>query len=170
MFARCGLDKSSEVQQAARSLFGTYLAALPNHRIVDLVARGQDKLPARQPGSGLLPGSAREACGVGRGTKDQNGKAVGQREMYGLAAASQRCLPSVSEHTIQSGKGSRVVETDQAPKALATVVDEWSNDGFILSFELEIDRSLIVPKAPTALERYRSPDCDRKLVTSLLHI
>ncbi|GAA5922792.1 hypothetical protein JCM1841_000709 [Sporobolomyces salmonicolor] len=54
VFARYWLDKSSEVQQAARSLFGTYLAALPDHRVVALVERWQDKLPARQTGPGVL--------------------------------------------------------------------------------------------------------------------
>ncbi|GAA5900483.1 hypothetical protein JCM5296_001559 [Sporobolomyces johnsonii] len=54
VFARYWLDKSSEVQQAARSLFGTYLAALPDHRILALVERWEDELPARQTGPGLL--------------------------------------------------------------------------------------------------------------------
>ncbi|GAA5942879.1 hypothetical protein JCM1841_000741, partial [Sporobolomyces salmonicolor] len=131
---RLFLNSPAEVQQAARSLFGTYLAALPDHRIVDSVERWQDK----------------------RVTTDESGKAVGQREMYSLAAAvSDFSIPyaRVPEHTIQSGQGSLVIEMDPAPKALETGVDEWSNDGFILSFELELDRSLVIPKARTALER-----------------
>ncbi|GAA5873252.1 hypothetical protein JCM5296_004223 [Sporobolomyces johnsonii] len=90
-------------------------------------------------------------------TKDKNGQAVGRRGMYYLAAAvSDFFIPyaRVSEHKIQSGKGSLVIEMDQVPKVLKTMVDEWSNDGFIISFKLETDRSLIIPKARTALERY----------------
>jgi len=41
-----------------------------------------------------------------------------------------------SEHKIQSGKGSLVIEMDQVPKVLKTMVDEWSNDGFIISFKV----------------------------------
>ncbi|GAA5851270.1 hypothetical protein JCM3766R1_006047 [Sporobolomyces carnicolor] len=90
-------------------------------------------------------------------TKDQHGKQVGRRGMYYLAAAvSDFFIPHtrMSEHKIQSGKGSLVIEMDQVPKVLKTMVDEWSNDGFIISFKLETDRSLIIPKARAALERY----------------
>ncbi|ORY76900.1 hypothetical protein BCR35DRAFT_280286 [Leucosporidium creatinivorum] len=55
------LDKSNEVQQAARSLFGTYLAASSDARVLALVERWQDLLPSRQSeGSGLY-GSADQA-------------------------------------------------------------------------------------------------------------
>ncbi|GAA5947871.1 hypothetical protein JCM3765_001121 [Sporobolomyces pararoseus] len=90
-------------------------------------------------------------------TKDKEGKEVGRRGMYYLAAAvSDFFIPHtrMSEHKIQSGKGSLVIEMDQVPKVLKTMVDEWSNDGFIISFKLETDRNLIIPKARTALERY----------------
>ncbi|GAA6064483.1 hypothetical protein JCM10212_000363 [Sporobolomyces blumeae] len=42
------LDRNLEVQQAARSLFGTYLASLSDDEIIALVRRWQDHLPARQ--------------------------------------------------------------------------------------------------------------------------
>ncbi|GAA5905440.1 phosphopantothenate--cysteine ligase CAB2 [Sporobolomyces salmoneus] len=90
-------------------------------------------------------------------TKDRDGKQVGRRGMYYLAAAvSDFFIPHtrMSEHKIQSGKGSLVIEMDQVPKVLKTMVDEWSNDGFIISFKLETDRNLIIPKARAALERY----------------
>jgi phosphopantothenate-cysteine ligase len=41
-----------------------------------------------------------------------------------------------SEHKIQSGKGSLVIEMDQVPKVLKTMVDEWSNEGFVVSFKV----------------------------------
>ncbi|GAA6062642.1 hypothetical protein JCM10212_003454 [Sporobolomyces blumeae] len=89
--------------------------------------------------------------------KDKDGNEVGRRGMYYLAAAvSDFFIPHtrMSEHKIQSGKGSLVIEMDQVPKVLKTMVDEWSNDGFIISFKLETDRTLIIPKARAALERY----------------
>ncbi|GAA6030192.1 hypothetical protein JCM8097_008980 [Rhodosporidiobolus ruineniae] len=54
VFAHFWLDKSSEVQQAARSLFGTYLASLPDDSILAFVEWWQEKLPARQHGTGVL--------------------------------------------------------------------------------------------------------------------
>ncbi|KAM0788347.1 hypothetical protein ACM66B_001488 [Microbotryomycetes sp. NB124-2] len=89
--------------------------------------------------------------------KDDKGKALGRRGMYYLAAAvSDFFIPSqrMSEHKIQSGKGSLVIEMDQVPKVLKDMVDEWSNQGFIVSFKLETDANLLIPKARTALDRY----------------
>ena len=43
-----------------------------------------------------------------------------------------------SEHKIQSGKGSLVVEMDQVPKILKPMVDEWSPEGFVVSFKVRI--------------------------------
>ncbi|KAM0755152.1 DNA/pantothenate metabolism flavoprotein [Meredithblackwellia eburnea MCA 4105] len=89
--------------------------------------------------------------------KDLEGKALGRRGMYYLAAAvSDFFIPRqrMSEHKIQSGKGSLIIEMDQVPKVLKAMVDEWSNDGFIVSFKLETDINLLIPKARAALERY----------------
>jgi len=77
--------------------------------------------------------------------------------MYYLAAAvSDFFLPrqKMSEHKIQSGKGSLHIEMDQVPKVLKPMVDEWTRDGFIVSFKLETDPDLLIPKACAALERY----------------
>ena len=41
-----------------------------------------------------------------------------------------------SEHKIQSGKGSLVIEMDQVPKILKPMVDEWTPEGFIVSFKV----------------------------------
>lgn len=134
--------------------------------------------------------------------KDGEGKALGRRGMYYLAAAvsdffipTQRMVSRLSlslsvlgggrlmgmggaqsEHKIQSGKGSLIIEMDQVPKVLKSMVDEWSNDGYIVSFkvrsslpspsllllltlpsplsQLETDPSLIIPKSLVALTRY----------------
>ncbi|KII87857.1 hypothetical protein PLICRDRAFT_690760 [Plicaturopsis crispa FD-325 SS-3] len=77
--------------------------------------------------------------------------------LYYLAAAvSDFFLPTqkMSEHKIQSGKGSLHIEMDQVPKILKPMVDEWTRDGYIVSFKLETDQTLLIPKARAALERY----------------
>ena len=71
--------------------------------------------------------------------KDDKGHALGRRGMYYLAAAvSDFYIPTqrMSEHKIQSGKGSLTIEMDQVPKVLQHVVQDWSNDGFIVSFKV----------------------------------
>ncbi|TFY73900.1 hypothetical protein EWM64_g10113 [Hericium alpestre] len=82
---------------------------------------------------------------------------IGRQSLYYLAAAvSDFFLPrqKMSEHKIQSGKGSLIIEMDQVPKILKPMVDEWSREGFIVSFKLETDPALLIPKARGALERY----------------
>ncbi|PVF95083.1 DFP-domain-containing protein [Serendipita vermifera] len=82
---------------------------------------------------------------------------VGRNAMYYLAAAvSDFFLPrqKMSEHKIQSGKGSLQIEMDQVPKILKPLVDEWTPEGFIVSFKLETDSTILIPKARAALERY----------------
>ncbi|KAJ7048493.1 DNA/pantothenate metabolism flavoprotein [Mycena amicta] len=79
------------------------------------------------------------------------------RAMYYLAAAvSDFFLPrqKMSEHKIQSGKGSLHIEMDQVPKILKPMVEEWTRDGYIVSFKLETDDHLLIPKARNALRRY----------------
>lgn len=41
-----------------------------------------------------------------------------------------------SEHKIQSGKGSLHIEMDQVPKIIKPLVDEWTKEGFIVSFKV----------------------------------
>lgn len=64
---------------------------------------------------------------------------LGKNAMYYLAAAvSDFFLPrqKMSEHKIQSGKGNLSIEMDQVPKILKPMVDEWTKDGFIVSFKV----------------------------------
>ncbi|KAG5646747.1 hypothetical protein DXG03_002429 [Asterophora parasitica] len=83
---------------------------------------------------------------------------LGKKSMYYLAAAvSDFFLPrqKMSEHKIQSGKGSLHIEMDQVPKILKPMVTEWTKgEGFIVSFKLETDGDLLIPKARAALDRY----------------
>ncbi|SDA01421.1 BZ3500_MvSof-1268-A1-R1_Chr10-1g02649 [Microbotryum saponariae] len=55
------LDTSTEVQQATRTLFGTYLAASSDARVEALVEQWQDALPARQSEMGSLCEGADQA-------------------------------------------------------------------------------------------------------------
>ncbi|KAJ8473657.1 hypothetical protein ONZ51_g7742 [Trametes cubensis] len=82
---------------------------------------------------------------------------LGRSCLYYLAAAvSDFFLPrqKMSEHKIQSGKGSLHIEMDQVPKILKPLVAEWTREGFIVSFKLETDPDLLIPKARQALARY----------------
>ncbi|GAA5825296.1 hypothetical protein JCM11251_006926 [Rhodosporidiobolus azoricus] len=54
IFARFWLDRNVEVQQAARTLFGTYLVAMPDDDAVAFVERWQESLPARSSSIGVL--------------------------------------------------------------------------------------------------------------------
>ena len=44
-----------------------------------------------------------------------------------------------SEHKIQSGKGNLSIEMDQVPKILKPMVDEWTKDGYIVSFKVRVN-------------------------------
>ncbi|PPQ81403.1 hypothetical protein CVT26_007676 [Gymnopilus dilepis] len=82
---------------------------------------------------------------------------LSRKAMFYLAAAvSDFFLPrqKMSEHKIQSGKGSLHIEMDQVPKILKPLVSEWTPGGYIVSFKLETDPQLLIPKARQALERY----------------
>lgn len=81
----------------------------------------------------------------------------GRDTLYYLAAAvSDFFLPrqKMSEHKIQSGKGTLHIEMDQVPKILKPLVSEWTPGGYIVSFKLETDPALLIPKSRIALERY----------------
>lgn len=49
-----------------------------------------------------------------------------------------------SEHKIQSGKGSLILEMDQVPKILKPMVDEWTPDSFIVSFKVRLCHYLCI--------------------------
>ncbi|KZV94940.1 DFP-domain-containing protein [Exidia glandulosa HHB12029] len=82
---------------------------------------------------------------------------AGRGALYYLAAAvSDFFLPTqkMSEHKIQSGKGTLNIEMDQVPKILRPLTEDWSANAFIVSFKLETDMALLLPKARQALDRY----------------
>ncbi|WVQ82330.1 hypothetical protein IAT38_004458 [Cryptococcus sp. DSM 104549] len=82
---------------------------------------------------------------------------LGRRALYYLAAAvSDFFLPEekIAEHKIQSTTGTLQLEMDQVPKVLKPLVQEWTPEGYIVSFKLETDPALLVPKSQGALSRY----------------
>ncbi|EJD39333.1 DFP-domain-containing protein [Auricularia subglabra TFB-10046 SS5] len=82
---------------------------------------------------------------------------AGRSALYYLAAAvSDFFLPTqkMSEHKIQSGKGTLNIEMDQVPKVLRPLTEHWSAHAFIVSFKLETDMELLLPKARQSLNRY----------------
>ncbi|ORY35532.1 putative phosphopantothenate-cysteine ligase [Naematelia encephala] len=82
---------------------------------------------------------------------------LGRRGMFYLAAAvSDFFLPEdkMAEHKIQSGHGTLSLEMDQVPKVLRPLVQEWTPEGYIVSFKLETEERFLIPKARAALSRY----------------
>ncbi|ORX38493.1 putative phosphopantothenate-cysteine ligase [Kockovaella imperatae] len=80
-----------------------------------------------------------------------------RRGMFYLAAAvSDFFLPEdrIAEHKIQSVHGTLSLEMDQVPKVLKPLVQEWNPEGYIVSFKLETDSTLLIPKSRAALSRY----------------
>ncbi|KAK6465719.1 DNA/pantothenate metabolism flavoprotein [Scheffersomyces coipomensis] len=85
---------------------------------------------------------------------------VGKKALFYLAAAvSDFFLPQsrMPTHKIQSQEsgGKLEVNLDQVPKFLSRLVDNWAPSALIVSFKLETDRSILIKKAKTALERYQ---------------
>ncbi|KAJ1954651.1 Phosphopantothenate--cysteine ligase cab2 [Linderina pennispora] len=82
---------------------------------------------------------------------------LGSAAMFYLAAAvSDFFIPShsMSEHKIQSRDGDLTLRMNQVPKFLAPLVSTWAPRCFTVSFKLETDPELLVPKAQYALNKY----------------
>ena len=82
---------------------------------------------------------------------------LGRHAMLYLAAAvSDYFLPPerMSEHKIQSSDGALTIELQQVPKVLGVLVREWLPHAYVVSFKLETDESLVIPKAERSLRHY----------------
>ncbi|KAJ1915523.1 Phosphopantothenate--cysteine ligase cab2 [Tieghemiomyces parasiticus] len=82
---------------------------------------------------------------------------LGSHVLYYLAAAvSDFFIPAqkMVEHKIQSADGALTLTMDQVPKFLRPLVFQWAPHSFIVSFKLETDPKLLIPKAKHALTRY----------------
>lgn len=81
---------------------------------------------------------------------------IGHRLVTYLAAAvSDFYIPHdmMAEHKIQSTDTLKL-ELFQVPKILGKIKHEWAPDAFMISFKLETDHSLVVPKARKAIANY----------------
>ncbi|KAG6462312.1 phosphopantothenate--cysteine ligase-like [Manduca sexta] len=83
---------------------------------------------------------------------------LGPRAVLYLAAAvsdfyvPKDCVPT---HKIQSESGPPIIQLHLVPKMLAPLVNLWVPTAYVVSFKLETDENLLVPKARAALEKYK---------------
>uniref|UniRef100_H2ZA97 DNA/pantothenate metabolism flavoprotein C-terminal domain-containing protein n=1 Tax=Ciona savignyi TaxID=51511 RepID=H2ZA97_CIOSA len=79
-----------------------------------------------------------------------------RRAMVFLAAAvSDFYVPysKIPEHKMKSSE-KLVLEFEQTPKMLNTIVDEWAPEALVVSFKLETDIEILIHKAKSALANY----------------
>ncbi|XP_048477650.1 phosphopantothenate--cysteine ligase [Plutella xylostella] len=84
--------------------------------------------------------------------------ALGPRAVLYLAAAvSDFYVPKdrVPTHKMQSGSGAPVIQLHLVPKMLAPLVNLWMPSAYVVSFKLETDENLLIPKARAALDKYK---------------
>jgi len=82
---------------------------------------------------------------------------LGRHGMHYLAAAvSDFFVPSnkLSEHKIQSSDQALTLQLEPVPKVLSSLVDSWAPDAYVVSFKLETDDELLIPKAERSLRNY----------------
>ncbi|XP_054003300.1 phosphopantothenate--cysteine ligase [Hylaeus anthracinus] len=76
--------------------------------------------------------------------------------LYLAAAVSDFYIPSneLSVHKIPSS-GPQTISLQLVPKLLAPLVNLWVPQAFVVSFKLETDENLLIPKARSALNKYK---------------
>lgn len=77
--------------------------------------------------------------------------------LYLAAAVSDFYVPSenLPTHKIQSETGAPIIQLQLVPKMLAPLVNLWVPTAYVVSFKLETDENLLIPKARSALEKYK---------------
>ncbi|XP_043580108.1 phosphopantothenate--cysteine ligase 2 isoform X2 [Bombus pyrosoma] len=76
--------------------------------------------------------------------------------LYLAAAVSDFYIPSneLSFHKISSS-GPPTISLQTVPKMLVPLVSLWVPEAFVISFKLETDENLLIPKAKNALNKYK---------------
>lgn len=76
--------------------------------------------------------------------------------LYLAAAVSDFYIPAkeLPEHKIQSSDGPMSLSLHLVPKMLKPLVKDWVPDAYVISFKLETDMELLIPKAQKALTTY----------------
>ena len=93
---------------------------------------------------------------------------LGSRAMLYLAAAvSDFYIPYAdqSKHKMQSSEGAPEVKLHLVPKMLKPVVKVWVPDAYVVSFKLETNADLLIPKAAGAIKTYGH----KLVIANLLH-
>ncbi|CAG7831706.1 unnamed protein product [Allacma fusca] len=88
--------------------------------------------------------------------------------LYLAAAVSDFYIPKkeMPEHKMQSDKQPAGMVFSLVPKMLRPLASKWAPNAFIISFKLETDRDLLLPKAKAALEKYKHHMVVANLLTS----
>lgn len=75
---------------------------------------------------------------------------------YLAAAVSDFYIPNsqMAVHKIQSGGGDLKLDLKKVPKCLGMLKKHWAESAFVISFKLETDESLVIPKAQKAIAEY----------------
>eukprot|EP00123_Amoebidium_parasiticum_P014656 comp22585_c1_seq1/m.34576 comp22585_c1_seq1/g.34576 ORF comp22585_c1_seq1/g.34576 comp22585_c1_seq1/m.34576 type:complete len:314 (-) comp22585_c1_seq1:31-972(-) len=97
---------------------------------------------------------------------------LGPSAMFYLAAAvSDFFIPvqDMAVHKIQSAGGPLELRLQQVPKMLTPLCKEWAPSAYIVSFKLETDSELIVPKARASLDKYGHKLVIGNLLTTRKH-
>lgn len=76
--------------------------------------------------------------------------------LYLAAAVSDFYIPAedLPEHKIQSADGPFNLQLHLVPKMLKPLVKDWVPNAYVISFKLETDPDLLIPKASKALQTY----------------
>ncbi|XP_049870562.1 phosphopantothenate--cysteine ligase [Pectinophora gossypiella] len=77
--------------------------------------------------------------------------------LYLAAAVSDFYIPKdrVPTHKMQSESGAPVIQLHLVPKMLAPLCSLWVPEAYVVSFKLETDENLLIPKARAALDKYK---------------
>ncbi|XP_077996910.1 phosphopantothenate--cysteine ligase-like [Glandiceps talaboti] len=77
--------------------------------------------------------------------------------LYLAAAVSDFYIPAsdLAQHKIQSSEGALQLSMHLVPKMLKPLVTYWAPSAFIVSFKLETDEKMLLPKARMSLETYK---------------
>jgi phosphopantothenate-cysteine ligase len=89
-------------------------------------------------------------------SKEMEHRARNKTLLYLAAAVSDFYIPKneMAVHKIQSAGGDMVLDLKKVPKCLGIVKKQWAESAFVISFKLETDESLVVPKAQKAIADY----------------
>ncbi|KAH9628097.1 hypothetical protein HF086_018313 [Spodoptera exigua] len=90
-----------------------------------------------------------------------------------LGARAVLYLAAAPTHKMQSACGAPIIQLHLVPKMLAPLVNLWVPEAYVVSFKLETDENLLIPKARAALEKYKhkvSVDIESSIVCEIVRL